>query len=51
MEPMRYEHLLIFGSLVVAVWFIVIYLLPRMLLSVFKRAILVKRVWRGPRPD
>lgn len=50
MEQMRYEHLLIFGSIMVATWFIVIYFLPRMLLSVFKRAILVKGFGDGPIP-
>ncbi len=50
MEHVRYEHLLIFGSFMVAVWFIVIYFLPRMTLSVFKRAILVKGFGDGPVP-
>lgn len=50
MEHVRYEHLLIFGSFMVASWFIVIYFLPRMLLSVFKRAILVKGFGEGPVP-
>lgn len=50
MEHVRYEHLLIFGLIMVSVWFIVIYFLPRMLLSVFKRAILVKGFGEGPVP-
>lgn len=50
MEHMRYEHLLIFGSFMVAAWFIIIYFLPRMLLNVFKRAILVKGFGDGPVP-
>ena len=50
MEHMRYEHLLIFGSFMVAVWFIVICFLPSMLLNVFKRAILVKGFGDGPIP-
>ncbi|EPZ45620.1 DUF1254 domain-containing protein [Alicyclobacillus acidoterrestris] len=50
MEHMEYEHLLIFGSFMVAAWFIVIYFLPRMLLFVFKRAILVKGFGDGPVP-
>ena len=50
MEHVRYEHLLIFGSFMVVVWFIVIYFLPRMVLSVFKRAILVKGLGEGPVP-
>ena len=35
MMSMNYEHLLIFGSVMVAAWFLVIYFWPRMLLSVF----------------
>lgn len=50
MEHVEYEHLLIFGSVMVAAWFIVIYFFPRMLLSVFKRAILVKGFGDGPVP-
>ena len=50
MEHVRYEHLLIFGSLMVAAWFTTIYFLPRMLLNVFKRAILVKGFGDGPIP-
>jgi hypothetical protein len=43
-------HLLIFGGLCVAVWFLVIYFWPRIFLSVFKRAILVKGGPDGPIP-
>ncbi len=50
MEHVRYEHLLIFGSFMVTAWFIIIYFLPRMLLNVFKRAILVKGFGDGPVP-
>lgn len=50
MEHMRYEHLLIFALIMVIVWFIVLNFLPRMLLSVFKRAILVKGFGEGPIP-
>lgn len=50
MEHVEWEHLLIFGSFMVAAWFIVIYFFPRMLLSVFKRAILVKGFGDGPVP-
>jgi len=50
MEHMRYEHLLIFALTMVIVWLIVLYFLPRMLLSVFKRAILVKGFGEGPIP-
>ena len=47
---MKYEHLLIFGSVMVVVWFLFTYFWPRMLLSVFKRAILVKGFGDGPIP-
>ncbi|MGB8644171.1 MAG: DUF1254 domain-containing protein [Anaerolineae bacterium] len=47
---MNSEHLLIFGSVMVAAWFLVIYLWPRMLLFVYKRAILVKGFGDGPIP-
>jgi hypothetical protein len=50
MMDMYYEHLLLFGSVMVAAWFLVIYFWPRMLLSVFKRAILVKGFGDGPIP-
>jgi len=45
-----YEHLLLFGSVMVAAWFLVIYFWPRMLLSVYKRALLVKGFGDGPIP-
>ena len=45
-----YEHLLIFGLVMIPVWFLVIYFWPRMLLFVFKRAILVKGFGDGPIP-
>ncbi len=47
---MEYEHLLIFGLFMAAAWSIVIYFWPRMLLYVFKRAILVKGFGDGPIP-
>jgi hypothetical protein len=47
---MEYEHLLIFGGVCVAAWFLFIYFWPRMLLYVFKRAILVKGFGEGPVP-
>jgi len=43
-------HVVIFGSVMVAAWLLVIYLWPRMLLSVFKRAILAKGFGDGPIP-
>jgi hypothetical protein len=45
-----YEHLLIFGSIMVATWFLFIYFWPRIMLSVYKRAILVKGFGDGPVP-
>jgi hypothetical protein len=50
MMPMNFGHLLLFGSVMVAVWFLVIYFWPRMLLSVYKRAILAKGFGDGPIP-
>jgi hypothetical protein len=50
MMPMEYEHSLIFGGVCVATWFLFIYFWPRMLLFVFKRAILVKGFGDGPIP-
>ena len=45
-----YEHLLIFGSIMVTTWFLFIYFWPRLTLSVYKRAILVKGGGEGPIP-
>ncbi|NLI54583.1 MAG: DUF1254 domain-containing protein [Clostridiales bacterium] len=50
MEQTRLEHLLIFVPCMIAVWFVVIRFLPRMLLSVYKKAILVKGFGDGPIP-
>lgn len=50
MEHVRLEHVLIFSSFMVAAWFMFLFYLPRMLLSVFKRAILVKGFGDGPIP-
>jgi hypothetical protein len=47
---MNYEHLLIFCLVMIAAWFLFTYFWPRMLLSVFKRAILVKGFGDGPIP-
>ncbi|MGD0707959.1 MAG: DUF1254 domain-containing protein [Anaerolineaceae bacterium] len=44
------EHLLLLGSLAVVAWSVFTYLWPRMLLSVYKRAILVKGFGEGPIP-
>jgi len=45
-----YEHLLIFGGVCVTTWFLFIYFWPRIVLSVYKRAILVKGFGDGPVP-
>jgi hypothetical protein len=50
MMQMGREHLLIFGGICVAVWFLVIYFWPRIFLSVFKRANLIKGGGDGPIP-
>ena len=47
---MGYQHLLLFGSVVVAACFLVVYFWPRIMLSVYKRAILVKGFGEGPIP-
>jgi len=47
---MNLEHWLIFGAFCIASWFLFTYFWPRMLLSVFKRAILVKGFGDGPIP-
>jgi len=50
MRPIEHEHLLIFGSAMVAGWFLLIYFWPRIILYVYKRAILVKGFGDGPVP-
>ncbi|MFH1161653.1 MAG: DUF1254 domain-containing protein, partial [Candidatus Jorgensenbacteria bacterium] len=47
---MTYEHLLIFGVICVAAFLFVINFLPRMMLYVYKRAILTKGFGDGPIP-
>jgi hypothetical protein len=47
---MTLEHLLIFGLVAIVAWALAIYFWPRMLLYVFKRAILVKGFGDGPIP-
>jgi hypothetical protein len=47
---MNIQNLLIFAAVVVVVWCLVIYFWPRLLLSVFKRAILIKGFGEGPVP-
>jgi hypothetical protein len=50
MMNMVYEHLLIFGLVMILVWFLVIYFWPSLLLSVYKRGILVNGFGDGPIP-
>ncbi len=45
-----YQHVLILGAVAVAAWFVVIYFWPRLLLSVYKRAVLVNGFGDGPIP-
>jgi len=45
-----YQHLLLFGLVAVAACFAAIYMWPRVMLSVYKRAILVKGFGEGPVP-
>lgn len=47
---MRLEHLAVFFPIAIAVWFLSLHFWPRLLLSVFKRAILVKGFGSGPIP-
>jgi hypothetical protein len=47
---MNSEYKLIFGAVAVVVWCLVIYFWPRLLLSVYKRALLVKGFGDGPIP-
>jgi len=46
----EFEHLIVFGTVMVAAWFLALYFWPRALLSVFKRAMLVKGFDDGPIP-
>jgi hypothetical protein len=50
MMPVQYQHLLLFGAVMIVTWFVFIYFWPRLLLSVYKRAILVKGFGDGPVP-
>jgi hypothetical protein len=50
MDMHYYQHLLIIAAIAAAIWCLVIYFWPRMLLSVYKRAILVKGFGDGPIP-
>ncbi|MEJ2304249.1 MAG: DUF1254 domain-containing protein [Anaerolineales bacterium] len=46
----EYEHLLIFFAIMILTWLLFIYLWPRLILSVYKRALLVKGFGEGPIP-
>ena len=46
----NYQHLLIFGLVMIPVWFLFIYFWPSLLLSVYKRGILVNGFGDGPIP-
>jgi hypothetical protein len=50
MMHIQYEHLLLFAAVMIPTWFIFIYFWPRLLLSAYKRAILVKGFGEGPIP-
>jgi hypothetical protein len=50
MDMQYYQHLLIIGAVAVVVWCLFIYFWPRLLLSVYKRALLVKGFGDGPIP-
>jgi hypothetical protein len=50
MMYMKYEHLLIFGGVCAVTWSLFIYFWPHLLLSVYKRALLVKGFGDGPIP-
>jgi len=47
---MTLKHLLIFGPVMVASWFLFTYFWPRLLLLVYKRAILTRGIGEGPVP-
>lgn len=47
---MEHEHLLIFGGVCIAVWLLFTYFWPRLLLYVYKRALLVRGFGDGPVP-
>jgi hypothetical protein len=50
MDMQYYQHLLIIGAVMVVVWCLFIYFWPSLLLSVYKRALLVKGFGDGPIP-
>ncbi len=46
----HYQHLLLFSAVCIVTWFVLIYFWPRLLLLVFKRALLVRGFGEGPVP-
>ncbi len=46
----QYGHLLLFAAVMIPTWLVFIYFWPRLLLSAYKRAILVKGFGDGPVP-
>jgi hypothetical protein len=50
MMHIQYEHLLLFAAVMIPTWSVFIYFWPRLMLSVYKRAILVKGFGDGPIP-
>jgi hypothetical protein len=47
---MEYEHLILFSAICVATWLLVTYLLPRLMLLIYKRAALSQGFGDGPIP-
>jgi hypothetical protein len=50
MMHIQFEHLLLFAAVMISTWSVFIYFWPRLMLSVYKRAILVKGFGDGPIP-
>ena len=50
MDMQYYQHLLIIGAVMIVTWSLTIYFWPRLLLSVYKRGLLVKGFGDGPIP-
>ena len=48
--PVEYQHLLLFGWFMIVGWFVYIYFWPRIVLYVYKRAILARRFGESPIP-
>jgi hypothetical protein len=50
MISVEYEHLLVFGTVCIATWSLAIYVWPRLMLSIYKRGLLVQGFGDGPVP-